>query len=141
VAQKRFDGALRLAIGAAVAALISLSAVPAYAGLAARPAEPVPLSAADQQLVDANPALFDLAGVKPWALRYALNLLAREEALTRDGSAVRVDGPIMIPRRDDARVLNSNPALRDLWRTSPDAATALLSLIRAAASSSPLPGR
>jgi hypothetical protein len=111
-----------------------LAAMPARADLVPSILAAPPLTTAEQQIVADNPALAPLGSVSPWLLLRALREIEAMGPVTREVDALRID-PARLSNPGDLRVLVANPALRDLWRTTPDAATALLSLIRAAAAS------
>jgi hypothetical protein len=118
-----------------------LAAPPARADLVPSMEVPPALSAAEQQVVADNPALASLGAASPWLLLRALREIEAMRPATREVDSLRIE-PGRLSNREDLRLLDANPALRDLWRTTPDAATALLSLIRAAAASAPaMPAR
>jgi hypothetical protein len=88
----------------------------------------VKLSPEEQVLIEQNPALAELAEVAPQALREVLDGIAAALANpsgTR-GGLDELDGA-------DVKVLGQNPALLQVWRSSPEASADLLSLIRTAA--------
>jgi hypothetical protein len=108
----------------------------ARADLVGQPAHPPQLSAVEAAMLERNPALQPLATEAPWALRTVLNALAQSR---RGGVSSSTDMSGL--NRDDAAVLNQNPALREVWRSSPEAAADLLALIRAAAASGDRPAK
>jgi hypothetical protein len=127
----------RLAIGLAMAGFVlALATVPARADLVPSLDAPPALTDAEQQILVDNPALGLLGAASPWLLLRALREIEAMGPGRREVDSLRIE-PARLSNRDDLRILETNPALRDLWRTTPDAATALLSLIRAAAASAP----
>ena len=86
------------------------------------------LTAEERQLVEQNPALAELAEVAPAALREVLDGIAAALA-NPSGTRGGLDDLDAL----DVRVLGQNPALLQVWRSSPEASADLLSLIRTAA--------
>ena len=86
------------------------------------------LSEAEQVWLQENPALAEVAMVAPGQLREILDRLAdalSNPSSTRGGLPPLDEGTV--------RVLETNPALMQAWRSSPEAAADLLRLIRIAA--------
>ena len=86
------------------------------------------LSEAEQVWLQENPALAEVAMVAPGQLREFLDRLAdalANPSSTRGGLPPLDEGAV--------RVLETNPALMQAWRSSPEASADLLRLIRIAA--------
>ena len=117
----------------AVVATLALLTVGAHAEFGGSADGPPPLTAAEQAIVADNPALVDLASSNPWVLRQALLEIegAGADIVSRDSSGPAIDTST-IKNPADVRLIKTNPALRELWRITPDPALALLSLIRSA---------
>ncbi|OEO30181.1 hypothetical protein VW23_022630 [Devosia insulae DS-56] len=88
------------------------------------------LTPAEQQLVEQNPALTELAG-DPEMLRAALDLIA-----TALANPSNTRGGLDDLDATDVKLLGQNPALLQVWRSSPEASADLLQLIRTAAGGS-----
>jgi hypothetical protein len=115
------------------AALVAVS-IGAACGLPAAPAQAEmvvvagALSEAELLMVEKNPALSELAVNSPDDLREALDLIAAALATpsTTRGGIEDLDA-------GDVKLLGQNPALLQVWRSSPEASADLLQLIRTAA--------
>jgi len=86
------------------------------------------LTVEERQLIEQNPALAELAAVAPEALREVMDGIA---AALANPSGTR--GGLEDLDALDVRILGQNPALLQVWRSSPEASADLLSLIRTAA--------
>jgi hypothetical protein len=109
-----------------LAAIVGLSML--AMGSAPILAETVALTEAEQVTVADNPALQELGDSA--VLRQALDLIAAalKEARTGRGGLGELE-------REDVELLGRNPALLQVWQSSPEASADLLALIRAAAGS------
>ena len=117
------------AIAATLGTMAGLATAPARAEMVVVAAGA--LTPAEQQLLEQNPALTELAAGAPEALREALDLIAAALAnpSTSRGGLDDLDAA-------DVKLLGQNPALLQVWRSSPEASADLLQLIRTAAGSS-----
>ncbi len=116
-----------IAIAATLGIAGGLATAPAQAEMVVIPAG---LSPAELQLVEQNPALAELAG-DPQALRAALDLIA-----TALANPSNTRGGLDDLDATDVKLLGQNPALLQVWRSSPEASADLLLLIRTAAGGS-----
>lgn len=112
---------------------ICATLAPAHADLVGSMTSPPALTDAERETIAANSVLSNLEQRHPWVLRMALNEIADAAAdrlSLEDGS-----NPQVAPRSADdyeMRIIQSNPGLESIWRSSPEAAVDLLALIRAA---------
>ncbi|RYE08030.1 MAG: hypothetical protein EOP22_15295 [Hyphomicrobiales bacterium] len=89
------------------------------------------LSADEQEMLAANPALAELAVDAPELLREVLDRIA--EALAHPSKTRGGMGQL---DADTIRLFGQNPILLNVWRSSPEASADLLQLIRIAAGGS-----
>ncbi len=113
---------------AIVLAAFSLAGTPALAETTAAASPQIVLTDAEQAMVADNPALQQLSDGA--VLRQALDLIAAALKEERTGR-----GGLGGLEREDVELLGRNPALLQVWQSSPEASADLLALIRAAAGS------
>ncbi|MGY2995043.1 hypothetical protein ACVWWD_003850 [Mesorhizobium sp. URHB0026] len=116
-----------------VLALICATLAPAHADLVGSMTSPPALTDAERETVAANPVLAHMEERHPWLLRMALNEVA-DAAADRLSLKDASTAPAVPRSADDyeMRIIQSNPGLESIWRSSPEAAVDLLALIRAA---------
>lgn len=98
------------------------------AGLLAAPAHALDLTREQLTLLAQNPALAEMAAETPDALPQAFELIT-EAAKTPPNGERGFEG--LDPM--DAQLLGDNPALLQVWQSSPEASADLLALIKSAA--------
>lgn len=86
------------------------------------------LTPAEIAMIEQNPALAELAANAPDLLSQALEIIARAAAEPSNGQR-GVEGLDAV----DAQLLSENPALLQVWHSSPEASADLLALIKSAA--------
>ena len=107
-------------------------ALPADADLVGRSAPPITVAdAADTALIDANPFLELLAAENPELLRNVLERLG--DPLPNATRRAQVQGAPEPLTESEEQILEENPDLAKLFRSSPEAFLDLLRLIREAA--------
>ena len=112
---------------AITAATFGFTGTSVIAETAAAANSEIVLTDAEQAMIADNPAL---QGLEPAVLRQALDLIAAALKEERTGR-----GGLGGLEREDVEILGRNPALLQVWQSSPEASADLLALIRAAAGS------
>jgi hypothetical protein len=108
--------------------IVGLAGAPASAETAVAASPEIVLTDAEQAMIADNPALQELSDSV--VLRQALDLIAAALKQERTGR-----GGLGGLEREDVELLGRNPALLQVWQSSPEASADLLALIRAAAGS------
>ena len=108
--------------------IVGLAGAPASAETAVAASPEIVLTDAEQAMIADNPALQELSDSV--VLRQALDLIAAALKEERTGR-----GGLGGLEREDVELLGRNPALLQVWQSSPEASADLLALIRAAAGS------
>lgn len=108
--------------------IVGLAGAPASAETAVAASPEIVLTDAEQAMIADNPALQELGDSV--VLRQALDLIAAALKQERTGR-----GGLGGLEREDVELLGRNPALLQVWQSSPEASADLLALIRAAAGS------
>ena len=115
-----------------ICALVFLLAPPAEADLVGRSALPATVAdASDTALIEANPFLKLLAGENPELLHDVLPRLRNPPPVAK--RRVEVQGELAPLTESQEQILEENPDLAKLFRSSPEAFLDLLRLIREAA--------
>lgn len=112
---------------AITAATFGFAGTSVIAETAAAASSEIVLTDAEQAMIADNPAL---QGLDAAVLRQALDLIAAALKEERTGR-----GGLGGLEREDVEILGRNPALLQVWQSSPEASADLLALIRAAAGS------
>ena len=118
----------KLALLCATTIIAVAPALPVKADLTGTTITENAVSPAEQQLLAENPALQQLATDAPDLLPEAFAIIARAQE-----SGVAGKGDFDGLDESDVRLLGRNPALLQVWRSSPEASADLLKLIRTAA--------
>ena len=113
---------------AITAATFGFAGTSVIAETAAAASSEIVLTDAEQAMIADNPALQELGDSA--VLRQALDLIAAALKQERTGR-----GGLGGLEREDVELLGRNPALLQVWQSSPEASADLLALIRAAAGS------
>jgi len=108
--------------------IVGLAGAPASAETAVAASPEIVLTDGEQAMIADNPALQELGDSA--VLRQALDLIAAALKEERTGR-----GGLGGLEREDVELLGRNPALLQVWQSSPEASADLLALIRAAAGS------
>ena len=108
--------------------IVGLAGAPASAETVVAASPEIVLTDAEQAMIADNPALQELSDSV--VLRQALDLIAAALKEERTGR-----GGLGGLEREDVELLGRNPALLQVWQSSPEASADLLALIRAAAGS------